>query len=138
VHGIGLCVEILSREYDDEAAGDVEQRMAEILKLGHSTAQECSLVVVVETADMLVAVAPLAPSPAAPGDQDSQGDQARQRAVLPGGAQARAAPPRQPCSGSDRARGVHERVHGRIHHCPCGRSRDPHRQRAREYRGHRV
>jgi serine/threonine-protein kinase len=78
--GIGLCIEVLTRGYDDEVAGDVEQRIAEIVELGHRTAHECGLVVVVETADMLLAVAPLAPSPAA--DQDDQGDQARRRAIL--------------------------------------------------------
>jgi hypothetical protein len=80
--GIGLCIELLTRAYDDEAAGDVEQRMAEILELGHQAAQEHGLVVVVETADMLLAAAPLAPSPTATGEQGEQGDQARRRAVL--------------------------------------------------------
>ncbi|HWN68849.1 MAG TPA: serine/threonine-protein kinase, partial [Haliangium sp.] len=78
--GIGLCIELLTPDYDDEAAGDLEQRMAEILELGHRAAQECGLVVVVETADMLVAVAPLARSPAS--DQDAQGGQARRREIL--------------------------------------------------------
>jgi hypothetical protein len=82
--GIALCIELLAGDYDDQAAGDVEQRMAEILELGHQAAQKHGLVVVVETADMLLAVGPLAPLPAT-GEHGEHGDQARRRAVLEAG-----------------------------------------------------